>query len=188
MVPTQVTKQYSKLPILGIPCRSERKKLLCLKIRGSKESTALPTSDTRPNFFAHLALRGNRTIVILGVIFIGCTVEGLVTNNRPSTKGTEQSNIEFQQDFPQLEPLHGDGRFNNVRKEEPWLPHGIHTVYHTAKHGCLRVLCWRKTCCITVTACFYSSLARISLLCATLPDDMHYAILNTSFRTDCTVW
>ena len=78
-------------------------------------------------------------------------------------------------------------RFSNVRKEEPWLSHGTHTVYHTAMHGCLRVLCWRKTCCITVTACFYSSLARISLLCATLPDDMHYAILNTSFRTDCTV-
>ena len=80
-----------------------------------------------------------------------------------------------------------EGRFSNVRKEDPWLPHGIHTVYHTAKHGSLRVVCWRKTCCITVTACFYSSLARISLLCATLPDDMHYATLNNRFRTDVTV-
>ena len=107
MGPTQVAKYCSKLPILGIRCRSERIKLLCLKIRCSKESTALPTSNTRPNFFAHLALRGNSTSVILGVIFIGFTV---VTYYCPSTKDTEQSNIEFQQDFPQLEPLHGDGR------------------------------------------------------------------------------
>ena len=133
MAPTQVAKQCSKLPILGIPCRSGRIKLLCHKIRCSKESTALPTSNTRPNFFAHIALRGNRTIVILGVIFIGCTVEGLVTNYLPSTKGTEQSNIEFQQDFPQLEPLHGDGRKVQQCQEGRPLAAAWHT--HCVSHS-----------------------------------------------------